>query len=78
MLIPQSQSEPAGTQGRPRTDFAELRRQLANPSSLNEGSRQRLLDLARRLARIRALGDEYTRVDLSDWATETLLNSAMA
>jgi hypothetical protein len=50
-------------------DLGGLRRQLANPSGLDSRSRQRLLDLVTRLARVRALGDEYARVSLSPMAT---------
>jgi len=57
-----------GRQGRLPTDFAELRRLLASPSRLTDGHRQRLLDLARRVARVQALGGEYRRVSLSDRA----------
>lgn len=74
MLISQCHSELRTGQGRPETDLAELRRRLASPSAMTDGHRQRLVDLAGRLARVRALGDEYLRVDLSDHATEVLLN----
>jgi hypothetical protein len=40
--------------------------------------RQRLVKLAKRLARVRALGDEYLRVSLSEHATEVLLNDDVA
>jgi hypothetical protein len=75
MLISQSQSETIGRQGSRSPDFAELRRQVANPSEMDESSRQRLMDLARRLARVRAMGDEYHRVDLSDYAASVLMNA---
>ena len=55
-----------------RANLAELRRQLAEPSRMSDGSRQRLLELARRLARVQAMGDEYVRVGLSDYAAEAL------
>ena len=73
MLISQevrSQASPA--QGSVRGGLAELRRQLAEPSALSDGNRQRLLELARRLARVQGLGDEYVRVCFSDSATDAL------
>jgi hypothetical protein len=73
MLISQevrSQTSPA--QGSVRGGLAELRRQLAEPSALSDGNRQRLLELARRLARVQSLGDEYVRVGFSDSATDAL------
>jgi hypothetical protein len=74
MLISQGHSELTTGQGRPETDLAELRRLLAVPSAMTERHRQRLVDLAGRLARVRALGDEYLRVDFSPHAAEVLLN----
>jgi hypothetical protein len=66
MLIPQeAQSEAPRRQGSAQGRLAELRCQLATPSRLSDGNRQRLLELARRLARVRALGGEYDRVELS-------------
>ncbi len=64
-----------------RGNLAELRGQLADPSTLSDGNRQRLLELARRLARVRRLGDEYVRVELSEHSREALgseRSSAMA
>lgn len=75
MLISQSLSDPTVGHGSPRTDLAELRRRLAAPSMMDDGDRQRLVDLVRRLARVRALGGEYLRVDISEYAVEELLNS---
>jgi hypothetical protein len=69
MLIPQTvQCELRGRQGRPHPTFAELRRELAMPSTLSGGHRRRLLDLARQLARVQTLGDGYARVCLSPQA----------
>jgi hypothetical protein len=66
MLIPQTaESGKGGRQGSPPLTLAELRRALAKPSVLDDGHRRRLLDLAQRLARVQALGDEYARVRLS-------------
>lgn len=68
MLIPQQASRVAERgQGRPAVSFAELRRRLARPSSFTDGIRQRLLDLERRLAAVQALGDEYARVEFSEY-----------
>lgn len=79
MLIrPEARSEAADRQGRRCVDLAELRRQLARPSSLRDGHRQRLLDLARRLARVQALADEHVRVDFSEYAKEALTREAVA
>ena len=73
MLISQSaQGGPAGTNGLASVDIAELRRQLANPSTVSDATRQRLLQLARRLARVRALRDEYLRVDFSPYVAAIL------
>ena len=52
--------------------LAELRRHLANPSSLNDGHRQRLLELASRVASVQALGGEFVRVSLSEQAKAAL------
>jgi len=67
MLIPRmAQREPLVRQGSPRVSFAELRRNLTRPAFVSGGHRQRLLELAQRLSRVQALGDEYARVDFSD------------
>lgn len=74
MLISQeAQGERPRRQGGTGAGLAELRRQLADPSSLDEGNRQRLLELARRAARVQALGDEYGRVELSEQAAAAVL-----
>lgn len=78
MLISQSHSTPPAEQGCSRTEVAELRRRLADPSTMDSWHRQRLVKLAKRLARVRALGDEYLRVSLSEHATEVLLNDDVA
>lgn len=74
MLISQSCSESDSEHGSSPTNFAELRSLLGRPLDMGDQQRQRLMVLARRLARVRALGDEYNRVDLSDYATDVLLN----
>ena len=73
MLISrQAKSGSYRRQGMPRMNLAELRRQLADPSAISDGHKGRLLDLARRLARVRALGGEYARVGLSESAEAAL------
>jgi hypothetical protein len=79
MLIPQSaQPDVARRQGSKAGSLAELRRALARPSRITDGTRQRLLDLARRLAAVRRLGDEYARVALSDYVESAIGQGAPA
>lgn len=74
MLIPQqAQGGSLRTQGGDRCELAELRRQLADPSTLSDGNRRRLLELARRVARVQALGDEFRRVGLSEMAVAAMV-----
>jgi hypothetical protein len=54
-------------QGRRRATLAELRHRLANPSSLGDGHRQRLRELTDRLARVQAMGNEYARLEPSEF-----------
>jgi len=69
MLIPQkAQCRSSGRQGSRPVGLKELRSQLQRPSAMNDEHRQRLLECVRRLARVRALGDEYARVGLSPQA----------
>jgi len=75
MLISQSLSEPAVGQGSPPLDFAELRRGLAVSSVMDDGNRQRLVGLVRKLARVRALGGEYLQVEFSEYVVEKLSDS---
>jgi hypothetical protein len=73
MLISQeAQGGAPPSKGRERGHLAELRRQLAKPSSLSDGNRHRLRELSARLARVQALGGEYGRVGLSQPATAAL------
>ena len=66
MLVSQRpMSEPSVRQGCLREVLADLQRRGATPDG-EKGLRQRLLALAERLARVRALGDEYARVGFSD------------
>jgi len=76
MLIPRKSSgRTRRQQGSCGVDLAELRCRLAEPSGLNDACRQRLRDLARRLARVQALGDEYARVELSPYAQEAMTHA---
>lgn len=59
-------SDLRGRHGGLPTNLAELRHDLAHPSQLTDGHRQRLLGLARRVAHVQALGGEYSRVSLSE------------
>ena len=77
MLIPQKARRNAvGGHGSPATGFAELRSQLARRSSLDDVHRQRLLELAQRLARVQALGDEYAGISLSPMAANVVDQAA--
>ena len=70
-----SQATQGGLQaghGGPAISLAELRRHLASPSTLADGHRQRLLELERRLGRVRALGSEYARLGLSQFVTSAM------
>ncbi len=79
MLIPQSAlRDSGGRHGGCPMSLAELRRALAKPSVLDDGPRRRLLELAQRLTRVQALGDEYARVCMSDHAAAALSDSAAA
>ena len=66
MLISQEAKRgPQGVQGRHPIGLVELRQRLERPSDINDGHRQRLLDLAQRVARVQSLGGAYRRVSLS-------------
>ena len=63
--------------GRPRhgslgAGLSQLRQQLACPENLTDDSRQRLLELDRRLKRLSTLGNEYFRVSFSESAASAL------
>ena len=66
-----------GLQGRGPVSLAELRRQLSCSHRLPTVHQQRLWELARRLARVRARGGEYARLDLSEQGTAAM-DSAVA
>ncbi len=73
MLIPQT--APCGSrarQGSRGVSLDELRGRLAEPSALTDGHRQRLLELAHRVARVQALGDEYAGIGLSSYVTAAM------
>ncbi len=72
LISQQAQSQTPVSKGIDRSKLAELRDHLADPSALSDGNRQRLLELARRLTRVQALGDEYVRVGFSASAMDAL------
>lgn len=76
MLISRNPVKAATEQGSSAADFSQLRRRLGNPASLNGRDRQRLTELARRVARLRAMGDEYLRVELSEHVARLLPQGA--
>ena len=79
MLIPQTaRSETRGGHGRTPNNLADVRRELASPSNVSSGVRQRLLGLAQRLARVQALGDGYARVGFSPEARAAMEQNTLA
>ena len=72
LISPDAHSDSCERDGSRRMRIAELRRQLTRPSQLTDGHRQRLFDMAQRVARVQALGDEYRRVSLSETALDAL------
>lgn len=72
LISQQASSQTRARQGCQAASLAELRSGLEEPTRLNGRHRQRLLDLAQRVARIQALGDGYRRVSLSDIACEAI------
>lgn len=72
MSIDGSLQRQEGSHGGLSTDFAELRRLLANPSELTDEHRQRLQRLARKVTRIRAFGGGRLRVEVSEYVTQQL------
>ncbi|MBN1943165.1 MAG: hypothetical protein JW849_07710 [Phycisphaerae bacterium] len=67
MLISRNPGETTDEQGGSAVDFAHLRRRLSDPALISRRDRQRLMELAQRVARVRAMGDEYLRVNVSDY-----------
>ena len=77
MLIHQeARSDAVGRHGRRPVGLSELREYLARPSQMHDGHRQRLLELASRLARVQALMGEHARVDFSKVARLALAEAA--
>ena len=72
LISQQAQRQAPVPQGSGRAKLVELRGQLADPSALTDGNRQRLLELARCLVGVQALGDEYVRVGFSKCAMDAL------
>jgi hypothetical protein len=73
MLVSQRPvSGPASGHGCLGAALAELQRQGARSVHGKEGLRQRLLELARRLARVQSLGNECARVAFSEYARDAL------
>jgi hypothetical protein len=67
MLIPRNAlSETSDRHGSQSVSLAKLRSALEDPSRLTDFQRQRLMTLERKLDRIRALGDEYAGIELSE------------
>ncbi len=77
MLISRQVVSEADDRQGSRISFVELRGQLAAPSANCDGHRRRLLDLARRLARVQTLGDEYRRVCFSPHVEAAMDNAAV-
>ena len=59
-------------QGSRHVSLAELRSCLEAPSSMSDGHRQRLIELAQQVAGIQLLGGEYARVGLSEIASAAI------
>ena len=79
MLISQQvQLDKGRRQGGRAASLAELRTMLSRPSSLSDGHRQRLLDLTQRLAAVQVLGDEYARVEVSQYVRRVMEQGAPA
>ena len=79
MLV--SQYVPSGLSrrhGGRRPSLAELRRRLAVPSNFEDGHQQRLEELVQRLDRVRAIGNEYARLELSEFVTSAMDRSVVA
>ena len=78
MLCPQKvRCKAAGGNGISAIGFDELRKKLANETSLSDAHRQRLLDIGKRLARVQAYGTEYAGISLSPMAAAVVEQSAV-
>lgn len=58
--------------GSPAASLSQLRQELSCPENLTDDSRQRLLELDRRLTRLTAMVDGRLRVGLSESAVSAL------
>ena len=72
MLITQKVKSGRPGQGSPGVSLSQLRQELACPENLTDGSRQRLLELDRRLTRLETLSVEHLRVGFSQAAVSAL------
>jgi hypothetical protein len=72
MLITQEVESGRSGQGSPVMSLSRLREDLACPENLTHDSRQRLLELDRRLTRLTTLGGEHFRVGFSRSAVSAL------
>ena len=72
MLITQEAKSGQPRHGSPEVSLSQLREQLACPENLTRDSRQRLLELDRRLKRLGVLGNEHFRVSFSESAVSAL------
>ena len=72
LVSPEPENGLLRRQGRRKATLAELRHRLANPSSLEDGHRQRLRELTDRLARVQAMGDQYARVAPSEFVRSAM------
>lgn len=68
----------AGRQGGRPVNLTDLRSRLADPSNLQDGHQQRLLEVAQRLARVRSRGNEYARLELSEYVAAAMDRGAVA
>lgn len=67
MLVSQSPNQTGCLrQGSLQATLAELASHGAAPSARSDGLRQRLLEIAERLARVQGMGSEYARIGLSE------------
>jgi len=72
MLTTQEAKSGLPRHGSPEVSLSQLREQLACPENLTHDSRQRLLELDRRLKRLGILGNEHFRVSFSESAASAL------
>ena len=79
MLIPQRGiAESSSRQGGRTVTLSELRKSLSEPRKLTDWHRQRLLELVQRLDRVRALGDGFAGIQLSDDAAAAVMAATEA